>query len=157
MRVVWMESASERQRMVNPRKAYPLDPGLIPVFDRSGRANVGHALETAVLIELERRRREVTYVRTPEGYEVDFLARDGTGGMELVQVCADASDAATATRELRALASAGRQFPRAAKRLITLTGDAIPVQPPPATSVTAAAEWFLAPYDAITARGTARS
>ncbi len=65
--------------MVNPRKAYPVDPGLIPVFDRSGRANVGHALETAVLIELERRRSEVTYVRTPEGYEVDFLARDATG------------------------------------------------------------------------------
>jgi hypothetical protein len=35
VRMVWMESASERQRMVNPRKAYPVDAGLIPVFDRS--------------------------------------------------------------------------------------------------------------------------
>ena len=70
-----MESASERQRMVNPRKAYPVDPGLIPVFDRTGRANTGHALETAVLVELERRGFEVTYLRTPEGYEVDFVAR----------------------------------------------------------------------------------
>ncbi len=60
VRMVWMESASERQRMVNPRKAYPVDPGLIAVFDRSGRANSGHALETAVLIELERRRFAVT-------------------------------------------------------------------------------------------------
>jgi hypothetical protein len=76
VRTVWMESASERQRMVNPRKAYPVDPGLIPVFDRSGRANLGHALETAVLIELERRRLAVTYVRTAGGYEVD-LTRDG--------------------------------------------------------------------------------
>ncbi len=74
-----MESTSERQRMVNPRKAYPVDPGLIPVFDRTGRANLGHALETAVLVELERRGFEVTYVRTPAGYEVDFLAR-GAGG-----------------------------------------------------------------------------
>jgi uncharacterized protein len=55
VRIVWMESASERQRMVNPRKAYPVDPGPIPVFDRTGRSNIGHALETAVLIELERR------------------------------------------------------------------------------------------------------
>ena len=31
VRIVWMESTSERQRMVNPRKAYPVDPGLIPV------------------------------------------------------------------------------------------------------------------------------
>ena len=156
VRVVWMESDSERQRMVNPRKAYPVDPGLIPVFDRSGRANVGHALETAVLIELERRRREVTYVRTPEGYKVDFLARDATGGIELIQVCADASDTATAARELRALAAAGSQFPQADKRLITLTGDAAPLQPPAGTTVQAAAEWLLAPYAAITACRTVR-
>ena len=67
VRVVSMESSSERQRMVNARKAYPVDPGLIPVFDRSGRANLGHALETAVLLELERRHLGVTYVRTLQG------------------------------------------------------------------------------------------
>ena len=83
VRIVWMESSSERQRMVNPRKAYPVDAGLIPVFDRTGRANIGHALETAVLIELERRRCEVAYVRTHDGYEVDFLAREADGRREL--------------------------------------------------------------------------
>ncbi len=41
IRVVWMEAPSERQRMVNPRKVYPVDPGLIPVFDRTGRSNSG--------------------------------------------------------------------------------------------------------------------
>ena len=156
VRLVWMESTSERQRMVNPRKAYPVDTGLIPVFDRSGRANVGHALETAVLIELERRRRDVTYVRTPEGYEVDFLARDAAGGMELIQVCADASDPATAARELRALTAAGERFPRAGRRLITLTGDAAPWQPPTGVEVQSAAEWLLAPYDDDTTRRPAR-
>lgn len=55
MRTVWVEAASERRRMVNPRKAYSVDAGLIPVFDHAGRANVGHALETVVLVELERR------------------------------------------------------------------------------------------------------
>ena len=58
VRTVWLEAKSERQRMVNPRKAYPVDPGLIPVFDRTGRANIGHALETAVMVELERRDRK---------------------------------------------------------------------------------------------------
>ena len=146
VRVVWMESDSERQRMVNPRKAYPVDPGLIPVFDRSGRANVGHALEAGVLVELERRRREVTYVRTPEGYEVDFLAREAAGAAELIQVCADLSDVRTATRELRALAAAGERFPRAGRRLITLTADACPVTPPAGVTVQSAVEWLLAPY-----------
>ena len=70
---------------------------------RTGRANLNHALETAVLLELQRRDCDVTYVRTPEGYEVDFLARDATGETELIQVCADLSDPATATRECRAL------------------------------------------------------
>ena len=141
----WMESRSERQRMVNPRKAYPVDPGLIPVFDRTGRANTGHALETAVLLELERRGCEVTYLRTPEGYEVDFLARGADGGMELVQVCADLSDPATATRELRALTAAGGLFPRARKRLLTLTRDGMPAETPAGVEVQAATEWLLAP------------
>ena len=143
VRTVWMESASERQRMVNPRKAYPVDPGLIPVFDRTGRANVGHALETAVLVELERRRQEVTYVRTPEGYEVDFLARAATGELELIQVCADLSDPRTAARECRALDAAGKLFPRARKRLLALTRDGLPAEAPPGTQVETACEWLL--------------
>ena len=143
VRIVWMESTSERQRMVNPRKAYPVDTGLISVFDRTGRANLGHALETAILVELERRRFEVTYVRTPEGYEVDFLARDAGGEMELIQVCADLSDPTTATRECRALAAAGTLFPRARKRLLTLTHDTIPAELPAGTEVQTACEWLL--------------
>ncbi len=144
VRLVWMESASERQRMVNPRKAYPVDSALIAVFDRSGRANSGHALETAVLIELERRRCAVTYVRTPAGYEVDFLVRGAEGEMELIQVCADASDPTTAERELRALAEAGQIYPGARLRLLTLTRDGAPAEVPSGILVQPAYEWLLA-------------
>jgi hypothetical protein len=38
---------------------------------------------------LERRRTEVGYAKTPDGLEVDFLARYLGGGEELIQVCAD--------------------------------------------------------------------
>lgn len=143
VRTVWMESASERQRMVNPRKAYPIDPGLIPVFDRTGRGNQGHALETATLIELERRRCDVTYVRTPAGHEVDFLARHPDGSEELIQVCTDASEPATAERELRALAEAGELHPKARKKLLTLTKDGIPPTAPRDVVVQPAYEWML--------------
>lgn len=143
VRVVWMESKSERQRMVNPRKVYPVDPGLIPVFDRTGRANVGHALETAVLVELERRGCESTYVRTAQGYEVDFLARSPDGRRQLIQVCADASDAATAARELRALAAASSEYPDAALRLLTLTRDALPEELPADVVGQPAYAWML--------------
>ncbi len=131
VRTVWMEATSERQRLVNPRKAYPADQGLIPVFDRTGRANLGHALETAVFVELERRGMDVTYVRTPSGYEVDFLARLPTGETELIQVCTDPTGDAAAGRELRALEEAGRSYPNAVRRLLTLTRDALPLDAPP--------------------------
>jgi predicted AAA+ superfamily ATPase len=143
IRTIWMESASERQRMVNPRKAYPVDPGLIPIFDRSGRANIGHALETAVLLELERRRMEVTYVRTAEGYEVDFLARSPTGETELIQVCADASDPATADRELRGLEAAAAIAPGARRRLLTVSRAGLPSQVPNDVVAEPAYVWML--------------
>jgi hypothetical protein len=143
VRTVWMEAGSERKRMVNPRKAYPVDPGLIPVFDRTGRANLGHALETAVLVELERRRAEVSYVKTPQGHEVDFFARYPFGEGELIQVCADTTAAETAGRELRALMEAGRLFPRARKRLLTLTQDGLPREVPAGVLAQPAYVWLL--------------
>lgn len=143
VRTVWMESESERRRMVNPRKAYPVDPGLLPVFDRSGRANLGHTLETVVLVELERRRASITYVRTPQGREVDFLVRSAGGGSELIQVCADPTVAAVAERELRALEEASQLFPDAGKRLLTLTQDALPREVPSGVIVQPAYQWLL--------------
>jgi hypothetical protein len=143
VRMVWMESSSERQRMVNPRKAYPVDSGLIPVFDRTGRANIGHALETAVLVELERRRFSVTYMRTSDNHEVDFLARTPDGKAELIQAYADVSDPVTVRRELRALAEAGVRYAKAGKRLLTLTRDAIPSEVPTDVAVHPAYEWML--------------
>lgn len=143
VRTVWLETTSERRRMVNPRKAYPVDPGLIPVFDRSGRANIGHALETAVLVELERRGLSVTYVRTAEGYEVDFLARDAGGKAELIQVCADPTGPAAAERELRSLIEAGKMFPGIPRRLLTLTQDVVPPEVTPGITFEPAYQWLL--------------
>ncbi len=115
-----LSTDSERKRNSNPRKIYPLDPGLIHAFDISGRSQVGHALETVVLIELERRKAEVGYVKTPSGFEVDFHARFPHGGEELIQVCADLSSPDTGEREVRALSEAGKEYTRARKRLLVL-------------------------------------
>jgi hypothetical protein len=111
-------TASERRRMSNPRKAYPADPALIPVFDRSG-ANTGHALETCVALELLRRGCDLAYVRTAGDFEVDFLARSPDGAEALIQVCADLGDAATREREVRALLAARDEHPEASLHLVT--------------------------------------
>lgn len=142
---VSLATESERKRNSNPRKIYPADPGLIPAFDRSGRANTGHALETAVLNELERRGAEVGYVKTDEGFEVDFLARYPGGEEELVQVCADPSDPETLGRERRALSAAAKEHPRAKPRLLVLDRAALPRTATPGIEPQPAYEWLLAP------------
>jgi predicted AAA+ superfamily ATPase len=138
-----LATESERQRNSNPRKIYPADPGLIPAFDASGRANLGRALETAVLIELERRRADLGYVKTERGFEVDFLARYPAGGEWLIQVCVDASDRATAERELRALTDAARQHPRARPLLLVLSHDGVPAGLPTEIEARPAYDWLL--------------
>jgi predicted AAA+ superfamily ATPase len=132
---------SERRRQVNPRKVYPVDTGLMALFDRSGKANVGHALETAVLHELQRRGAQVNYVRTHAGFEVDFYARGLDGDEALIQVCADLDTPDTLVREVRALQDAATAWPNAALQLITFN------QPkgilPPEIQLYLASEWLL--------------
>jgi hypothetical protein len=143
VRTVAMNSASERQRMVNPRKAYPVDPGLIALFERSGRAHHGMALETVVMLELERRHWEVSYVRTAEGFEVDFLAHRAGDAPLLVQVCLESEGDETWDRELRALEAAATGHPDARPFLVTL--DAAPPSRPLPRGITwaPAARWLL--------------
>ena len=123
VRTMWVETDSERRRMVNPRKVHPVDPALIPIFDQTGRANLGHALETAVRVELERRRMEVTYVKTRDGFEVDFFARFPGEPPALIQVAAELTDPTTREREIRALLAAKTEHPRASMHLVTLTPE----------------------------------
>ena len=140
---------SERKRNSNPRKLYPADTGLIKAFDASGRTNQGHALETAVFNELERRKAEVGYVKTGDGLEVDFLARFPDAGEELIQVCADPAAAETLARELRALAAAAQEHPRAARRVLVLDRDAATRVSAPGVEVQPAYEWLLADQIAV--------
>ena len=156
VRTVSMSSGSERQRMVNPRKAYPIDMGLIPVFDPSGRANYGHALETAVLLELERRGAQISYLRTAEGFEVDFLVRYPEGGEELIQVCAELDVPATREREIHALHSAGSEKPDATLRLITLTAQNLR-DLPDGIIWQSASEWLLSDREPSAVRPNRRT
>lgn len=138
----WLETSAVRRRLVNPRKIYPVDTGLIPVFDRTGRANRGHALETAVFIELERRRYQTAYVKTKEGYEVDFIAHRPGEPSRLIQVAADI-DQENINREVRALLAAGAEHPRASLHLITLNPGQVAV--PGNIQLHPAWQWFLDP------------
>lgn len=143
VRTVPIATRSVRRRMVNPRKAYPIDPGLIAVFALSAEPETGHALETVVMLELERRGYVVFYVRTRDGAEVDFLARAVGERPLLLQVCADARDSATLARELRALVSARAEHRDARLVLITLDSSPPPRDVPKDVTWMPAARWLL--------------
>ncbi len=145
LHTVAIATDSEKRRHVNPRKVYPADPTLIRVFDRSGRSQTGHALESLVLVELLRRRYEVAYVRTQSGGEVDFLARNREGRSWLIQVCADLADPDTLTREVRAMQDALMEHPRATPLLLVLESRLLQPEVPKPIRVRSVWEWMLAP------------
>jgi hypothetical protein len=143
VRTTSLFTSSERQRMVNPRKAYPIDQGLIPIYERTGKANLGHALETAVLIELQRRGYELHYFRNPSGTEIDFHAASPSGETLLIQVCANAADPITRERELRSLLESRESHPDAQRLLLLLDPLTGPVESPKDVKILPAIEWFI--------------
>ncbi len=144
IRRVEMHSASERQRMSNPEKIYPVDTGLIAIYERAGRTHHGRALETATLLELERRGYTASWLRTSEGWEVDFLAERVGMTPLLIQVCLDTSQGETWAREVRALESAASMHPDADAVLVTLDPSP-PRSLPGRLQWQPAAQWLFEP------------
>lgn len=139
---------SLRRQQVNLRKVYPVDTGLMTLFDRSGKPNIGHALEAAVLHELLRRGASLGYVLTSSGYEVDFLAHLPDGQQWLVQVCYDLTDPHVLAREVRALQDAQQEYPRARCLLIALIKPAV-LELPPFIELHGAAVWLLGEEESL--------
>ncbi len=143
LQTVSIATDSIKRKQVNPRKIYPIDPGFIPVFDRSGKSNLGHALETAVYLRLRRKRADIAYVKTAKGFEVDFLARYVEGNQELIQVCFDIGDVETYKREVRALLAASTEHPQASLLLLTAHHPLPEMELPTSITMIPAWEWML--------------
>jgi predicted AAA+ superfamily ATPase len=101
-----VNAKSERARMVNPRKIYATDTGLIRACSRSFRPAWGHLLENFVYLELRRVFEDIEYYKTRKGHEVDFIVTGRSGQKSLIQVCADIKNVGTRQRELTALQEA---------------------------------------------------
>lgn len=142
LRVIGMHSASERQRLVNPRKAYPIDPGLISLYERAGRSHYRRALETAVLLEFERRGYSVDWYRAGDS-EVDFYAERTREAPMLVQVSLDTTADATWEREMRPLERAAAAQPDARAVLITVDSAPPTRRLPRRIEWRSATHWFL--------------
>jgi predicted AAA+ superfamily ATPase len=119
-----LDTRSERERQSNPRKIYANDTALSLNYKKQSQIAWGALLETWVFLHLRRFYRSIAYVRTPKGYEVDFIVRNDAQESLLVQVCATYDDPKTLQRELRALADAHTLHPQATMLLVTLDTQA---------------------------------
>ena len=106
---ITIDSPSLRKRQANPRKIYPIDPGLAQAFYHGAVSDRGRLLETLVFLELRRRGLEIAYYRNEQGFEVDFVARSYGGERVLIQVSESLTEPSTRRRELRALEAAMRE------------------------------------------------
>ena len=120
---VYVHTHSERVRMVNPRKIYAIDPGLVQACSRSVRPDWGHLLENFVFLELRRSSAIIEYYRTKKGREVDFLATDSGGQKSLIQVSADLKEPVTRQRELRSLLEAMKECRLRQATIVTLNQE----------------------------------
>ncbi|NCC50052.1 MAG: ATP-binding protein [Spartobacteria bacterium] len=138
---MFLDTPSERRRMVHPRKMYAADHGLVWACVPPGNHwGEGRALEQAVHTELLRRGYEPRYGLTENGYELDFVVVGPDGQRLAIQVCADPTDPATRERELRALVDTENSTERLLITLFTedhldVADQTIPAQP--------AWKWFL--------------
>ncbi len=134
-------SDSVQKQNTNPKKLYVIDNGLINAVATGRTRNEGRLLENLVFLTLRRRHADLHYVRTRDGYEVDFHARS----VGLVQVAWSLVDEATRARELRALDQAMEELALRDAMLITAEEAGTIDLPSGVVHVRPAWEWMLEP------------
>jgi len=101
-------SYSYKRQLVNPRKIYVIDPGIIKIASASFTKNSGHLLENFVYWELRRRGKELYYFNE-NGSECDFVVVKNGNIEQVIQVCYELSPE-NMERELRGLREAMQFF-----------------------------------------------
>ncbi len=111
---------SFRKSTVAPKKAYAIDTGICRAVTLDYDHDLGHLFENIVFLDLKRQGYHVSYYKTDEGYEVDFLAQNSQGQKKLFQVVWNMDDPKTLEREERALKAALSELKDANGELVTL-------------------------------------
>lgn len=139
---MFLDTPSERRRMVNPRKIYAVDHGLVWACVPAGGAwGEGRALENLVFTELQRRGLQPSFALTPAGYEIDFMVQLPEGQRVAMQVCADVSDPKTLQREVRSLLDTSKSTRR---MILTLYHEQTIREGDRAIDILPAWKWLLA-------------
>ncbi|HNS18828.1 MAG TPA: ATP-binding protein [Bacteroidales bacterium] len=114
-----MYGDSVKAQMINPRKVYAIDPGLVEAISVSMSEDAGRKLENVVFLHLRRKYRELYYF--DEQGECDFVAMDRGAVAEIVQVCYDLTPD-NLDRELNGLMRAMKRFGKSRAIIVTFSG-----------------------------------
>ena len=80
-----MFSYSSKAQLINPRKIYAIDLGMVNVISNSITEDLGRKLENLIFLHLRRKYTELFYF--DDKGECDFVAMQNSQVVELVQVC----------------------------------------------------------------------
>jgi len=114
-----MFSHSTKAQLINPRKVYAIDLGLVNVVSSVHTEDAGRKLENLVFLHLRKKYTELYYF--DEKGECDFVAMKNGQVMELVQVCYELT-ADNLQRELNGLLAAMQFFGQQKATIVTFAG-----------------------------------
>lgn len=118
-------SVKYKEQVKSNKKIYTIDNGMIGSNAFSFTPNVGVLYENMVAVELKQRELkgelEFYYYKSPQGYETDFVVKEGLEITQLIQVCYNLDDERTKAREVRALFHAFRDL--RCEHLTVITSD----------------------------------
>ncbi len=103
-------SHSIRKQNQNPKKVYPVDPGLITAYSIKPEFEFASRFETAVYLHLRRNVADIYYYKTASGKEVDFVTQTPEGEIQLFQACYSMKNPETVAREENALIEAMKEL-----------------------------------------------
>lgn len=108
---------SFRKQIINPKKVYAIDNGIIVQNSKSFSEDFGKLLENIVFIHLKSKQKELFYFR--EKNECDFVVRKGLKIEEAYQVCYNLDDL-NKEREIGGLIEALKKFNLKEGMILTL-------------------------------------
>lgn len=114
-------SFSVTQQTLLQKKVYAIDTGLAKQIAFHFSKKRGRYLENIVYLELRRRYKDIYYYKTEDNFEVDFLIREGSQVLFLIQVTESLKDSKTREREYKGLIKAMKELK--VERGLILTED----------------------------------
>ena len=131
---------SVKRQQIAPKKVYAIDTGLANAIGFTFSPNRGKLLENLVFLTLRRQSKEIYYVTTPAGYEVDFYLPESR---LLLQVCQELNAPDTREREIRAMIDGLRTYNLTHGLILTDQAAEPIVQDGLTIEVHSVAQWLL--------------